>query len=223
MKKKYHLILSIILPCISMLWAFLYYKILFNNHALISLDDISTNVFNISLQHIIVNLPIIILFVITAKMMGRKKLFFNLPSKKIWKVFLALCTVIYFILFFYALSVNHNMIKVLYTAIFYLFFVSFMEEYLYRGLIPALQKNKLPKILEWIVPNLLFTISHYIVLFVDTSKTSGVTIFNLAVFFITTIIFGVVMEFLKRKSNSLYVGILVHTIYDFYGEIMIWL
>lgn len=104
-----------------------------------------------------------------------------------------------------------------------LIFVSFMEEYLYRGLVPALQKNELPKVVEWILPNILFSLSHYIMLFVEPSGIKGITISALLGFFVTTTLFGIIMELLKRKSSSLYIGILVHAIYDFYGEIMLWL
>lgn len=126
-------------------------------------------------------------------------------------------------LFFYGLSIIHNVIKVLYFFIFYLLFVSFAEEYIFRGIVPYLQKNKLPKIIEYLLPNVLFTGMHFVTLFVDPSGNSEITFFAALAYFITTMIFGVFMEFLKRKSNSLYIPILAHAIYDFYGEIMLWL
>lgn len=110
---------------------------------LISLDDISTNILNISLQHIIVSLPIIIFFVTALKKIGSEKQFLNIPAKRMWKILLVIGVIIYCVLFFYALSIGNNSIKVVYTAVFYLLFVSFMEEYIYRGLIPALQINYL--------------------------------------------------------------------------------
>ncbi len=60
-------------------------------------------------------------------------------------------------------------------------------------------------------------------LFVDPSRVSEITFFDTLVYFITTIIFGMIMELLKRKSNSLYTSILAHATYDFYAEIMLWL
>lgn len=222
--KKNHLVLSIIAVSIVILWSFLYYKILFNNNMLISLDDLSsTNVLNIALQHILVNLVVIVFFAIGVKRIGSKKLFLHIPSKKIWKILLAVFVIAYCALFAYALNISHNIIKALYTFIFYLVFVSFTEEYLYRGLVPALQKNELPKVMEWILPNVLFSLSHYVMLFVEPSGMSGIAITDLLIFFISTAIFGIIMEFLKRNSNSLYIGVLAHAIYDFYGEIMLWL
>ncbi|MDO5549020.1 MAG: CPBP family intramembrane metalloprotease [Eubacteriales bacterium] len=222
MNKKYHVIRSILLPGMAILWGFLYYRILYNRNMLLSLDDISTNILTIVLQHILVNLPIILLLLITGKRMGGKRFFFMVPSKKVWKIAWIICVILYGVLLFYALQINRNWIKVLYIWIFYLLFVSFMEEYLYRGLIPALEKNKLPKGFEWIVPNVLFTLSHYVMLFVEPSGIHGITISTLIRFFITTMIFGIVMELLKRKSNSLYIPVFVHAIYDFYEEIMLW-
>lgn len=223
MRKKSDFLLSNIIPIVAIIWSFLYYKLLFINNRLISLDDLSGNVFHIMIQHIIVNFPIWILLIAGLKKIEIKNLFLNLPDKKRWKIVLLVLTFVYIGLFFYGLDISKNMIKVLYTFIFYLLFVSFAEEYLYRGLIPALQREKLPKIMEWILPNLLFSASHYVMLFVDGSGIHGISFWELTIFFITTVIFGVIMEFLKRKSNSLYTAVLCHAIYDFYGEIMLWL
>lgn len=106
---------------------------------------------------------------------------------------------------------------------FYLLFISFAEEYIFRGVIPFLQKNKLPKFIEWLLPSVLFTVLHFVMLFVDPSGINEIPFFDALVYFITTIIFGMIMELLKRKSDSLYTSILLHAIYDFYGEIMLWL
>lgn len=224
MRKNRDLILSIVIPMIAVLWEFLYYKILFNNNMLISLDDLSeNNIFNILIQHIVVNLPIIIFFIIALKKINYKKLYFNLPTKKLWKIILMILAVVYFGLFIYGFSISHNIVKALYSFIFYLIFVSFGEEYIFRCLIPFLQKDKLPKTIEWFLPNILFSLMHLIILFVDTSGLNEITLTALIIYLITTIIFGVVMELLKRKSGSLYVPILAHAIYDFCGEIMLWL
>lgn len=49
--KNKNILLSIIIPIIVAVWSFLYYKILFINKLLISLDDLSNNnVFNILLK-----------------------------------------------------------------------------------------------------------------------------------------------------------------------------
>ena len=97
-------------------------------------------------------------------------------------------------LFFYGLEISNNVIKALYNFVFYLLFVSFPEEYLYRGLIPAIQRNTLPKIIEWILPNILFSASHFVMLFVDGTGFQEISLSEILVFFITTVIFGVVME-----------------------------
>ena len=224
MRKNRDLILSIMIPIIVALWEFLYYKILFHNNMLISLDDLSeNNIFNILIQHIVVNLPIVIFLMITLKKINYKKLYFNLPTKRLWKIILIILVIICFALFIYGFSISHNIVKVLYSFIFYLIFVSVGEEFIFRCLIPFLQKDKIPKIIEWLLPNILFSLTHLIVLFVDTSGLNEISLITLIIYLITTIIFGVVMELLKRKSGSLYVPILAHTIYDFYGEIMLWL
>lgn len=224
MKKKSDFLLSNIIPVVVIIWSFLYYRLLFINNRLISLDDLSgNNIFSIMIQHIIVNFPIWILLIVSLKKIEIKKLFLNIPDKKRWKIVLLILIFVYIGLLFYGLDISKNMIKVLYISVFYLLFISFTEEYLYRGLIPALQRNKLPKIMEWILPNIVFSASHYVMLFVDDTGIRGIALSELIVFFITTIIFGVIMELLKRKSNSLYIAVLCHAIYDFYGEIMLWL
>lgn len=222
MKKKYDLFLSNLIPIVVIIWAFLYYRILFINNKLISLDDLSGNIPGIMIQHIIINFPIWILLIISLKKIELQKLYLKLP-KKGWKILLLALILIYIGLFFYGLTISKHIINTLYISLFYLLFISVPEEFLYRGFMPALQKNNLPKVMEWILPNILFSASHYVMLFVDGSGIRGISLFQLTAFFITTIIFGVVMEFFKRKSNSLFIAVLCHAIYDFYGEIMLWL
>ncbi len=223
LKKRYEFLVSILTPIIVIIWSFLYCRILFVNNSLISLDDLSENIPGILIQHIIVNLPVWILLIVSLKKIEIKKLCLNLPDKKRWKIILLLLIFVYIGLFFYGLDISKNLIIISYDFVFYLLFVSFTEEFLYRGFIPVLQRNKLPKIMEWILPNILFSASHYVMLFVDGTGIRGVSISELIMFFITTVIFGVVMEFSKRKSNSLYIAVLCHAIYDLYGEIMLWM
>lgn len=223
MKKRYELLLSNIIPIVVIIWSFLYYRILFINNRLISLDDLSENILGIIIQHIIVNFPIWILLIVSLKKIEIQKLCLSIPEKKRWKILLWALIFVYIGLFFYGLDISKNMINTLYISVFYILFVSFAEEFLYRGFMPALQRNNLPKIMEWILPNILFSASHYVMFFVDGSGIRGISLSDLIVFFITTVIFGVVMEFLKRKSNSLYIAVLCHALYDFYGEIMLWL
>lgn len=223
MKKRYALLLSNIIPIVVIIWSFLYYKILFINNRLLSLDDLSKNIPGIIMQHIIVNFPIWILLIVSIRKMETQKLCLRMPEGKRWKILLLALIFVYISLFFYGLDISKNIINTLYVSIFYILFVSFAEEFLYRGFIPALQRNNLPEIMEWILPNILFSASHYAMLFVDNSGIRGISLSDLILFFLTTVIFGVVMEFFKRKSNSLYIAVLCHAIYDFYGEIMLWL
>lgn len=220
---KYIFLLSNIIPIFVIIWSFLYYRLLFVNNRLISLDDFSGNSFGIIIQHIVVTFPIWLLLIVSLKKIEIKRLCLNLPDKKRWKVVLLILIIFYIGLFFYGLDISKRMIKTLYISIFYLLFVSFPEEYLYRGFIPAIQRNKIPQIMEWIIPNILFSASHFVMFFVDGVGLREISLFELIVFFISTVIFGIVMELLKRKSNSLYIPVLCHAIYDFYGEIMIWL
>lgn len=77
--------------------------------------------------------------------------------------------------------------------------------------------------MEWFLPNIIFSGSHYVMLFVDGTGIHGISPSALIAFFVTTVLFGIIMEFLKRKSDSLYIAVLCHAIYDFYGEVMLWL
>ena len=212
MKKRYNILSSTIIPFIVILWSFFYYRLLFVNNQLISLDNLSGNIPGIIIQHIIVNFPIWILLIVSLKKIELKKLCLNIPDKKRWKIFLLILFFAYIGLFFYGLDISNNVIKALYNFVFYLLFVSFPEEYLYRGLIPAIQRNTLPKIIEWILPNILFSASHFVMLFVDGTGFQEISLSEILVFFITTVIFGVVMEFLTRRSNCLYIAIFHHDI-----------
>lgn len=131
--------------------------------------------------------------------------------------------VIYTGLSVYGIFLISDLIHVLYVSVFYLFMVSLIEEYMYRGWMPALVKNVLPKWCLWILPNLIFTLAHYVMIFVDDTRISDIGISDLVVFFFSTMGFGLLMELIKRKSQSLWIVVLLHAIYDFYGEIMLWI
>ena len=215
---------SIAFPLAWILWSFIFYKALFLNGRLISMDDVATHLGSISLQHIFVNLPVwLLLFWNLRKKSEDRNYSLSLPKKKAGKIVLGLEVIIYIGLFAYGMSIEANFLQVMYAAIFYLFMVSFLEEYIYRGWMPELLKDVMPKWAVWIVPNLLFTISHYVMLFVDDTGIEGIGISELLMFFVSTMIFGLLMELIKRKTNSLWIVILLHAIYDYYGEIMLWI
>ena len=219
---KKNRIMGITFPLIIILWTFLFYKFLFLYGKLISLDDARTHIGHIIFQHIVVNLPIWFMLIRSVKK-DRKAFFLILPHKKFWQIILGIETLIYLGLFVYGVSIKVDIVQVLYSAAFYLFMVSFAEEFLYRGWIPMLLKNGFSEWTVWILPTLLFTLSHYVMIFVDNQGIKDISISQLLFFFLSTIVFGLLMELIKRKSQSLWIVVLLHAIYDFYGEIMLWI
>lgn len=222
MRKNKNLSTSIIFPIGCVAWAFLYYKFLFLRGSLISLDDAQAHLGRILFQHIAVNLPAWLLLVWGVKTKDKKEFFFCVPGRISGKIILGAASAAYLALLAYGLWLNSKPVQVLYAFVFYLLLVSFVEEYIYRGWLPAMLKGNASEWAVWIVPNALFALSHFVMIFVDDEGMKGMAVSTMLFFLVHTVFFGMVMEFAKRRLGSLWIAVLFHAIYDFCGEMMLW-
>ncbi len=213
---------SFLLAAIYICWAFIYYKILYHEHSLISIDDAGEKTLKLFLQHIIANIPAILLFAICVKKKQQKKVFLNMPEVRPMKLILILILIFYVLMFFYSLNIIGNIVESAYIAIFYLVFVAFSEEFFYRGILPSILKGN-SKWLRLLLPNIIFSISHLAMLFVYEDGLESLLRWQTLYFIISTVIFGIILEMVKRKSGSLYIPVMLHAVYDFYGEISLYI
>lgn len=88
------------------------------------------------------------------------------------------------------------------------------EELEYRALMPAILKGCVHKYVEWLLPNVLFACAH---LMMSMIQGKGFTelLGILGSSIVDYVLMGVFWEWCKRKSGSLWVGVLIHAIMDF--------
>lgn len=215
---------SLLCAGIVIFWGFIYYKILYHTPYFVSIDDAGTKTVRLFLQNVMVNIPVILMMIVALKRGKRDDLAISMPKGKMARIILLALAVIYVLLYVYAITVMEHMITASYMAMFYLLLVSFTEEFLYRGVLPKLLKNN-AKVVRLLLPNILFALAHIVMLFVydDAVKTITTSGMQIIISIFSSIVFGIIMELAKRKSGSLFVPVLLHAIYDFYGEIMLWL
>lgn len=107
-----------------------------------------------------------------------------------------------------------DMVGTLYSLLFYLVVVAFEEEFIFRGLFGALLKDFSAPV-RYLLPNTLFALPH-IFGYAQFGPLNGQLLFS----FVTTQLLGFVViacffQFLKEKSGTLWVPILVHACCNF--------
>ncbi len=103
-----------------------------------------------------------------------------------------------------------------YAWFYYIFFISFFEEFLYRGLIPTfMEKSNLPLVLVYILPSLFYALY-------QTALPFGRSGFKIEVLLavLPNIIFSIALHYLlyaaKRWSGAMWLPIIVHAIIEFF-------
>lgn len=220
MEKSRKIIQCIISVVFTVIWTYIIERFLYTGGYVISLDNSEKNIIGIIFQYIVINIPFIVIFLISFRKENKFRLYWKIPDTKIRRLSMILLTAVYAVLLFYGFGIIGNKIRTIFIWFFYLCFVSMCEEFLFRGFIPALLDGALPKYLIWIIPNFLFSITHFTTLFVKGEGLSAGEIFYV-IFSFT--LFGVVMEALKRISHTIWIPILAHAIYDFYAELTMWI
>lgn len=81
-------------------------------------------------------------------------------------------------------------------------------------LMPAILNGYVSPVTEWLLPNLLFAAAHVAIPIVKGAGLSEVVMLFLSGVF-GYVLLGCLFEWCKRKSSSLWVGVLIHAIMDF--------
>lgn len=107
-------------------------------------------------------------------------------------------------------------VTVLYNLFYYLVLVAFTEEFVFRGFCACLLRDcSMP--IRYLLPNVLFALAH-IFAYNDFSALSmefiGSFVFSNL---LGLVAIGCLFQFLKEKTGTLWIPVLIHTICDFAG------
>lgn len=95
---------------------------------------------------------------------------------RLFQIFVCGLLVLYLGMLTRQILVYGDVSNIIFKWLYYLIFISFMEELEYRAVIPALLKGHVNSKLEWILPNVLFACAHVLMPMVQ-GKSAG-DIFN---------------------------------------------
>lgn len=206
--------IGVFLACFC--YAYVYYKYLYVNGGILSVSAASQYPVKFMLQAVIVNAPILVILFMAVITLGKRALeSFDLKvPKKSAQIIVSVLGVLYVASLVRQLIVHDDNIAVLLKWIYYLVFVAFLEEFEFRALIPAFLKERFNKYVEWLLPNVLFACSHLLIPMIQ-----GKSVSELFLILLNSIsgyvLLGIFWEWCKRKSGSLWVGVLIHAIMDF--------
>lgn len=115
---------------------------------------------------------------------------------------------------FVALVMKEDKITVLYSLLYYTVFVAFTEEFVVRDVCVYLLRAE-NKWVHYLVPNLLFAGMHLFA-YADWGKIT----LSYVISFVTSqmlglVVIGCLFQFLKEKSGTIWVPVLVHAILDY--------
>ena len=97
--------------------------------------------------------------------------------------------------------------------VYYLFFIAFLEEFLFRALFPALLHGYGSERLERLLPAVLFALSHSLLPTVTGGVGAGIRAAASGLLGYT--LSGLAWDWLRRRTGSLWPGVLIHALMDF--------
>ena len=178
----------------------------------------STNISGIFVQNLITSAFTILLFIIFLVILKNRfadEMYLKIKGK-ISLVVVATLVVILLRFMIFCLITKQDKITVLYNLFYYVFFIAFFEEFIFRDLFPFLLKNE-KTLIRYLIPGIMFGLIHVF----NYSGWQSITAYQV-IKFITSqmlgyIAFSCVMQFLKEKSGTIWIPVLVHTIMDYSG------
>ena len=181
----------------------------------ISVRNASTDLPGIFLQNLILFIVPLILFVAMLFILRKDfadEMYLRVTGKK-QAVILLILGGILLLLTVFCMVTKEDKISVLYSMVYYLVFIAFAEEFVVRDVCVYLLRNE-RKVIQYVVPNLIFAFMHVFAY----AGWGSVTVTDMA-HFVTSDLFGLIavgclFQFLKEKSNTIWIPVLVHAIMD---------
>ena len=178
----------------------------------------STNIPGIFVQNLITSAFTILLFIIFLVILKTRfadEMYLKIKGKISLVVVVTLVAILLGFMIF-CLITKHDKITVLYNLFYYAFFIAFFEEFIFRDVFPFLLKEE-KTVLRYLVPAIMFGLIHIF----NNSGWQSITAYQV-IKFITSqmlgyIAFSCLVQFLKEKSGTIWIPVLVHTIMDYSG------
>lgn len=211
---KIFLILLICLADIGWAAAVLYaWK---RNGTVLSVKTASADIPGIFVQNIIVSAVPILLFIICLAALKKEfftRMYFKVSNKK-QKTAVAFLAAVLVILALYCLVTKTDKITVLYNLLYYTVFIALTEEFVVRGVCVDLLRTEKSSV-RYFIPNVLFAAMH-----IFSYAGWGELTFRYLFSFVSSqmlglIAMGCLFQYLKEKSGTIWVPVLVHAILDF--------
>lgn len=210
-------IIIILLICTAdIVWAAWILYALKRNGAVISVRAASDNILGIFMQNLVVSAVPILLFIICVAIFKRQfltRMYFKIYDKK-QKLAVALLAAVLFFLTLYCLITKTDKLTVLYNLLYYTVFVALTEEFVVRDVCTYLLRDE-KNAVRYLIPNVLFAAMHIF----SYAQWGEITLYYV-ISFVTSqmlglIAMGCVFQYLKEKTGTLWVPVLVHAILDF--------
>ena len=186
------------------------------NVSVISVKTASDNIFGIFLQNLVVSFVPILLFIICLVLLKKQffsQMYFKIYNKKQTAMITFLITVLS-ALSLYCLITKVDKITVLYNLLYYTLFIALTEEFIVRDVCTYLLREEKDSI-RYLIPNTLFAAMHIFAY----AEWGEITVYYLISFALSQmpglLITGFLFQYLKEKSGTIWVPILVHAILDF--------
>lgn len=180
----------------------------------LSVKEASVNIPGIFVQNLIVEAVPILLFFLFLFRLGKNfqtEMYLKITGK------MQKCTVgilggILLALALWCLVTKADKVTVLYNLLYYTVFIAFAEEFVVRGICVYLVRGEEPYI-RYLAPNLLFAVMHLF----SYANWGAITVPYVVISFVSSELLGLltmgcIFQFLKEKSGTLWMAVLVHAI-----------
>lgn len=186
------------------------------NGTVISVRNASDNIPGIFRQSLAVSMAaimVILIFFIILRKNFVSEMYLKISEKK-QKITVFILIAILLAVTVFCLITKTDKITVLYNLLYYTAFIALEEELLVRGVCVYLLKDE-NNYIRYFVPNILFAAMH-LFSYANWGKITPVYVFS----FITSQMLGLVLtgcifQYLKEKSGTIWVPVLVHAILDY--------
>ena len=207
------LVLIFLICAADILWSAGFIYLWKTKGVVLSVKEASVNIPGIFVQNLIVEaVPILLFFLFLFRL--RKNFQTEMYLKitgKMQKCTVGILGGILLALALWCLVTKADKVTVLYNLLYYTVFIAFAEEFVVRGICVYLVRGEEPYI-RYLAPNLLFAVMHlfsyanwgaitvpYVISFVSSELLGLLTM-------------GCIFQFLKEKSGTLWIAVLVHAI-----------
>lgn len=176
----------------------------------------SYNISGIFIQNLIVSAVPILLFLICLFVLKRQfwnEMYFKVYNTK-QKIIIAVLAAVLIVITLYCLIAKTDKITVLYNLLYYTVFIALAEEFVVRDVCVYLLRNQKDSI-RYLIPNILFAAMH-IFSYAGWGKITAQYLISFVLSqMLGLVAMGCMFQFLKEKSGTIWVPVLVHGALDF--------